>query len=648
MKSLPTLPHRTWLERVSLGFAVALIGLGVLTLAGWWLQIDELLVPFGTPSPMRINTAMAFAILGTALLLVDLDRDRFAAVGGLATLIGGATFAQDFFGRNFGIDQLLVHDRWLDGTEHPGRMAMMLSASLILCGLVLVWRSTRWGARSRVFAEAVIGSIVASAGFSTLLGYAADLSTVYMWGSATSTPPLSAIALTLLGLALVLLAWRESTKLSGDAPSWSPMPAVVGCMTVTVTLFIGFSGQEHGYTRRTTQGVIESFAIEIRGVLERQTFQVDRLVREWESYPTLPSAATRRENPRWDADALEFFTQQDATETGCLSLAFLDLTIRNAWWYPHDKNEGAINFDHGAANAPGGAAPRAAGTPPQKGPRRLAIDAADRRPAFSTTIPVHVPGKGTLDRGFVLYTPFNQVGQLVGYVAAEYSYPILFRHVAGKMKQIEGYNVIVSIANDRVFSLTPDDSSLDTPLTVEKQFTIADRRIRISLTPTSVLLARDRRYLPELALAAGLGITVLLGLSVHLARSARSGQRAAELSNKKLFAENEERRRVEARLKVSDERLRLALDSTQIGIFEWSVAAGHVYYSPGLWAMLGYEHGRMPSTVEAWQSLIHPDDLPLYRRRTESQLNGIASFIEPEYRVRARSGDWRWVYTRSK
>src|SRR5258708_39480638 len=64
--------------------------------------------------------------------------------------------------------------------------------------------------------------------------------------------------------------------------------------------------------------------------------------------------------------------------------------------------------------------------------------------------------------------------------------------------------------------------------------------------------------------------------------------------------------------------------------------------------MLGYDHNRMPSTVEAWQSLIHPEDLPLYRRRTESQLSGVASFIEPEYRVRARNGDWRWVYTRLK
>src|ERR1019366_6758353 len=84
--------------------------------------------------------------------------------------------------------------------------------------------------------------------------------------------------------------------------------------------------------------------------------------------------------------------------------------------------------------------------------------------------------------------------------------------------------------------------------------------------PSDGALVNDRRFLPELTLIAGLGITLLLGLSVHLARKARTGQRTAEHSNRKLVAENEERRRVEERLKVSDERLRLALDSTRIGL----------------------------------------------------------------------------------
>src|SRR5260370_24351 len=66
-----------------------------------------------------------------------------------------------------------------------------------------------------------------------------------------------------------------------------------------------------------------------------------------------------------------------------------------------------------------------------------------------------------------------------------------------------------------------------------KTHTIADRKVRVSLNPSNTALAKDRRSLPELALGAGFGITVLFGLSMHLFRSARAGQRAAELSNKK-------------------------------------------------------------------------------------------------------------------
>src|SRR5690606_28769522 len=90
------------------------------------------------------------------------------------------------------------------------------------------------------------------------------------------------------------------------------------------------------------------------------------------------------------------------------------------------------------------------------------------------------------------------------------------------------------------------------------------------------------------------------------------------------------------------------LDSTQVGIFEWNIETGHVYYSPGLWAMLGYDFARMPDTVDAWQSLIHPDDLSGYHRGIEAQFDGTFPFLDPEYRVRAAGGNWRWVYVRSK
>ena len=48
------------------------------------------------------------------------------------------------------------------------------------------------------------------------------------------------------------------------------------------------------------------------------------------------------------------------------------------------------------------------------------------------------------------------------------------------------------------------------------------------------------------------------------------------------------------------------------------------------------------------QSLIHPDNLPVYRDCIDSQVNGTAPVIDLEYRVRSRPGEWRWVYVRSK
>jgi PAS domain S-box-containing protein len=249
----------------------------------------------------------------------------------------------------------------------------------------------------------------------------------------------------------------------------------------------------------------------------------------------------------------------------------------------------------------------------------------------------------------VIYAPVIRAGQSAGLVAAEFLYRPFFQQITTKRSGLaDDYHYTISIGSDRVFTSNDIGEIEDTSVTLDKIYNFPDRRIRIAASPTTSSLQRERRYFPEIALVTGLSFTALLGLSIHLARRARGGQTSAESSNKKLTAEITERSRIEARLKVSDERLRLALDSTQIGIFEWQVTAGQVYYSPGLWALLGYEHSHMPATIETWQALIHPNDLALYRRRAETQLNGVATFIDPEYRVRAQPGDWRWMQMRSK
>ncbi len=621
MHILPTLPRRNWLERSSLAIGVALVLVGVLGLAGWWLQLDVLIQPLDTGAAIKANDAFCLLLLGLVLVGTELG---FASVAWLALLpgaIAGLSLAENILGVNLHIDELLVVDHLLADTHEPGRMSAMSAACLLLVSVALVWRGTRRAAHARLFAEAVISSLTASAGISTLIGYAASLPAVYRWGTNTATSPVSAFALCLLGVGLLLLAWRETMKTEGGPPSWSPMPAVIGCLTLTIILWIGLREREVTILAGKTQTSMDTLATTIKYEFDRQASAMERLARRW-------ADASDRAELIWESDA-ETEWRGSSASVGGVSIAVVNPELRTVWAYPPLERPAAISFNHADNEV-----------------RAEALEHARhaRRPVISGTTDIGAKGKGV-----VIYCAITRSSQIAGYVAGEYVYRDLFAAIVADNRLSADYHVGVRIGNETVYhSLGAENLSGESALSLEKVYSIFDRRVRLTLTPSPAALDGERQFLPELALGAGIGITLLLGLSVHLARSARAGQRSAELSNKKLQAENEERRRVEARLKISDERLRLALDSTQIGIFEWNVAAGHVYYSPGLWAMLSYDHTRMPATVEAWQSLIHPDDLPLYRRRVESQLAGVASFIEPEYRVRARAGEWRWVYTRSK
>src|SRR5687768_15424515 len=128
MNPLSTLPRRSWLERLSLGLAIALIVLGAGTLAGWWLQMPELIQPFRGQAPLKINGAIGFAVLGIVLLALELGKRRVAWLGAGVALLALLTLAQDAFRQNFGLDELLGRDHVLVNTEHAGRISTMVAA----------------------------------------------------------------------------------------------------------------------------------------------------------------------------------------------------------------------------------------------------------------------------------------------------------------------------------------------------------------------------------------------------------------------------------------------------------------------------------------------------------------------------------------
>jgi len=608
--------------------ATGLLLLGIGGLAGWWLHIDLLVKPWDSAAPIQPEEALCFFVFGVAMLALELG---WRSAGWMALLPFGfaaLTLLEAILNRDLHISDLFMIDRLSGAEVHPGRGTAMAGACIGLGAIIVASHSSSAAIRLRMYAGAVVGSVLASVGFSTLLGYACDLPGVYNWGGEFAMPALSAAALFLLGISLLLLAWRENLREKNEPPAWAPMPAVIGCLTLTLILWIGLHARERAYIDVQTRQAMGELARAIDSSIEHQENAFERLARDWGD---APDADTRSLELREVADAQTQMRDTDGAGVyGCESIAYVDTAFRTRWIYPSEGNEWAINFDHLSVAARGDA---------------IAEARDARAPAVSATTNIN----GGSQKGFVIYAPVVRGGGLVGFVAAEFSYPVFFTRIAAAPgAPYQPYHVILSLGADTFYDAGPAVTANNSGYANNKVYTIYRRRVQLVLTPSDELAAGDRGSLPEFVLVAGIGLAALLGLSVHFARKARAGQTASELSNRRLLAENEERRRVETRLKVSDERLRLALDSTEIGIFEWNVATGHVYYSNGLWAMLGYEHDRMPGTLDAWQSLIHPDDLAVYRPRVESQLNGAATFIDLEYRIRTRTGDWRWIYGRSK
>ena len=109
-------------------------------------------------------------------------------------------------------------------------------------------------------------------------------------------------------------------------------------------------------------------------------------------------------------------------------------------------------------------------------------------------------------------------------------------------------------------------------------------------------------------------------------------------------AQWDKRQRMEEELRKSEERLRLALEGTSSGLWDWDLTTGKAYYSVGGESVLGYAPGEMEHSVQTWKELIHPEDYPLVMKVLQDHLEGRSSFYETDHRLRRKSGEWSWFH----
>ncbi len=114
------------------------------------------------------------------------------------------------------------------------------------------------------------------------------------------------------------------------------------------------------------------------------------------------------------------------------------------------------------------------------------------------------------------------------------------------------------------------------------------------------------------------------------------------------FAREERRRQAEMALQDSEERLKLVLEGSNDGYWDWDIESGAVNLSPRFAAMLGCKPDEISFTISELMNLIHPDDKPRIRSVVYDQLARTTSAFDTELRMVMDTNGYQWFRYRGK
>lgn len=106
-------------------------------------------------------------------------------------------------------------------------------------------------------------------------------------------------------------------------------------------------------------------------------------------------------------------------------------------------------------------------------------------------------------------------------------------------------------------------------------------------------------------------------------------------------------RQREQALSESQARLTLALNAGQMGTWDWNLETGHVEWSEGYYALLGYRVGEIKPSVEAFRNAIHPEDRERQSAAVAHAMNEKAEYF-CEFRLIRQDGSVHWVEARGR
>ena len=122
---------------------------------------------------------------------------------------------------------------------------------------------------------------------------------------------------------------------------------------------------------------------------------------------------------------------------------------------------------------------------------------------------------------------------------------------------------------------------------------------------------------------------------------------ALAIDNARLFQQVQqelvERQRMQEDLRESHSKLGLAIQAANVGLWDWDLRTGKIYYSPDWKRQIGYADDEISDGFDEWRHRVHPDDLDRMLTTIESYLQNPWSHYEEVFRFRHKNGSYRWI-----
>ncbi|CAH1210267.1 hypothetical protein PAECIP111892_03447 [Paenibacillus auburnensis] len=107
-------------------------------------------------------------------------------------------------------------------------------------------------------------------------------------------------------------------------------------------------------------------------------------------------------------------------------------------------------------------------------------------------------------------------------------------------------------------------------------------------------------------------------------------------------------KRIRNNLEKSNERFDLATYASDAVIWDVDMSTMVYYFSDSWYELLGYERDEVGESHGGWRDLIHPEDADQENRQRTQHLEGRTSYYYSEFRMRSKSGEYKWFQARGK